>query len=47
MSPVTFILDGETITAEPGQTILKAAEAAGTYIPRLCAISRDSVPTKT
>jgi len=43
MSPVTFILDGETITAEPGQTILKAAEAAGTYIPRLCAY-KDLIP---
>jgi [NiFe] hydrogenase diaphorase moiety small subunit len=37
MSAVTFILDGKTITADPGQTILKAAEAAGIYIPRLCA----------
>ncbi|MCK7489914.1 MAG: 2Fe-2S iron-sulfur cluster-binding protein [Anaerotruncus sp.] len=31
-----FTLDGEEITAEPGQTILEAADAAGIYIPRLC-----------
>ena len=37
MSVVTLLLDGKTITADPGQTILKAAEAAGIYIPRLCA----------
>ncbi|GAB4231717.1 MAG: bidirectional hydrogenase complex protein HoxU [Acidobacteriota bacterium] len=34
---VTFILDGEVIEAKAGQTILQAAEAAGKYIPRLCA----------
>ena len=33
---VTFILDGEVIEAETGQSILQAAEAAGKYIPRLC-----------
>lgn len=43
MSRVTFIIDGKVVTAEPGQTILKAAEAAGTYIPRLCAY-KDLVP---
>lgn len=37
MSLVTFIIDGKTVQAEQGQTILKAAEAAGIYIPRLCA----------
>jgi [NiFe] hydrogenase diaphorase moiety small subunit len=36
-NPVTFVLDGEVIRANPGQTILQAAEAAGRYIPRLCA----------
>lgn len=33
---VTFILDGEVIEADAGLTILKAAEKAGRYIPRLC-----------
>ncbi len=37
MSVVTLIIDGKTVQAPPGQTILKAAEAAGVYIPRLCA----------
>ena len=32
-----FTLDGERIAFEPGQTILKAALAAGIYIPHLCA----------
>jgi [NiFe] hydrogenase diaphorase moiety small subunit len=32
-----FTLDGERIAFEPGQTILTAAEAAGVYIPHLCA----------
>lgn len=32
----TLTIDGVTIAAEPGQTILEAAEAAGIYIPRLC-----------
>ncbi len=43
MSRVTFTIDGKTATAEQGQTILKAAEAAGVYIPRLCAC-KDLVP---
>ena len=34
---IEFILDGDTIQAEPGQTIMQAADAAGRYIPRLCA----------
>lgn len=33
---VTFFLDGHTVEAEPGQTIIEAADAAGIYIPRLC-----------
>ena len=33
--PIT--VDGVAVEAEPGQTILGAAEAAGIYIPRLCA----------
>ncbi|MFH1465140.1 MAG: 2Fe-2S iron-sulfur cluster-binding protein [Pseudomonadota bacterium] len=32
----TFTLDGAAITAEPGQTIMQAADAAGVWIPRLC-----------
>lgn len=43
MSTIQFVLDGKTITASPGQTILKAAEAAGVYIPRLCAY-KDLIP---
>lgn len=43
MSTVEFLLDGKVIRATPGQTILKAAEAAGIYIPRLCAY-KDLVP---
>ncbi len=43
MSTIEFILDDRTITATPGQTILKAAEAAGVYIPRLCAY-KDLIP---
>ena len=33
---VTFFLDGETLEANLGQTIIEAADAAGHYIPRLC-----------
>jgi len=43
MSQIEFVLDGKTTTALPGQTILKAAEAAGVYIPRLCAY-KDLIP---
>jgi [NiFe] hydrogenase diaphorase moiety small subunit len=43
MSGVTFVIDGRTVTGAPGQTILKAAEAAGIYIPRLCAY-KDLIP---
>jgi [NiFe] hydrogenase diaphorase moiety small subunit len=35
--PIRFTIDGREITAQPGQTILQAAEANGIYIPRLCA----------
>ena len=34
---IPFILDGVEVTAKSGQTILEAADAAGIYIPRLCA----------
>jgi [NiFe] hydrogenase diaphorase moiety small subunit len=43
MSGVTLTIDGKAVTASPGQTILKAAEAAGIYIPRLCAY-KDLIP---
>ena len=32
-----FTIDGVKIEGKPGQTILQAADAAGIYIPRLCA----------
>jgi [NiFe] hydrogenase diaphorase moiety small subunit len=35
-STITFTIDGKEITAEPGQSILEAAQKAGVYIPRLC-----------
>jgi [NiFe] hydrogenase diaphorase moiety small subunit len=35
---VTFTIDGVEVTAQPGETILQAAEHAGIYIPRLCAV---------
>jgi len=34
--PISFTLDGQTVTAKPGQTIMQAADDAGIYIPRLC-----------
>jgi len=34
---ITFTIDGVEVAATPGQTILQAADAAGIYIPRLCA----------
>ena len=34
---VTFTIDDVEVEGTPGQTILEAAEAAGIYIPRLCA----------
>ncbi len=43
MKTVTFTIDGKIVRADKGQTILKAAEAAGIYIPRLCAC-KDLVP---
>ena len=33
---ITFSLDGRTITAYPGETILQAAERVDTAIPHLC-----------
>ncbi len=34
---IGFTIDGRPVRARPGQTILEAADAAGIYIPRLCA----------
>jgi [NiFe] hydrogenase diaphorase moiety small subunit len=39
----TFTIDGVEVQANPGQTILEAADAAGMYIPRLC-FMKDLVP---
>ena len=33
---ITFIIDGVECKGKPGQTIMKAADEAGIYIPRLC-----------
>ena len=35
---ITFTIDGVEVQAQPGQTIMEAADAAGVYIPRLCHI---------
>ncbi len=32
----TFLLDGEEVPFQPGQTVIQAALAAGRYIPHLC-----------
>ncbi len=40
---ITFSLDGKEITASAGQTIMQAADEAGVYIPRLCAM-KDLLP---
>jgi len=34
--PATFLLDGEEVRFEAGQTVMQAALAAGHYIPHLC-----------
>ena len=34
---IVFTIDGVEVHGEPGQTIMQAADAAGIYIPRLCA----------
>ncbi len=41
---IEFILDGRTVSAEPGQTILEVAQANGIRIPTLC---REKRITKT
>ena len=40
---MTFTIDGVEVQAQPGQTILEAAQAAGIYVPRLC-FMKDLVP---
>jgi [NiFe] hydrogenase diaphorase moiety small subunit len=32
----SFLLDGDEVPFEPGQTVMQAALAAGRYIPHLC-----------
>ena len=39
---ITLTIDGVEIQGTPGQTIMEAADAAGIYIPRLCAM--DGLP---
>ncbi len=36
MSAFTLQIDGQQVTAEPGMTLLDAAERAGISIPTLC-----------
>ena len=36
MSGIAFELDGQRVTAQPGETILKAAQRHGVDIPHLC-----------
>lgn len=33
---ITFTIDGVEVKADPDQTIMEAADAAGVYVPRLC-----------
>ena len=35
---ITFTIDGVEVKGLPGQTIMQAADEAGIYIPRLCAL---------
>lgn len=35
---ITFTIDGVEVKGKPGQTIMQAADGAGIYIPRLCAM---------
>jgi formate dehydrogenase major subunit len=36
MSSITLTINGQKVSAQPGQTVLKAAQAAGIDIPTLC-----------
>ncbi len=40
---VTITIDGRKVSADPAQTIMEAADAAGIYIPRLCS-HKDLMP---
>ena len=42
---IEFMLDGRSVTAEPGQTILEVATANGIKIPTLCRENRISKTT--
>jgi predicted molibdopterin-dependent oxidoreductase YjgC len=44
MPPSTLTINGETLTFEPGQTILNVARAAGISVPTLCDY-KDTMPT--
>ncbi len=39
---INFIIDGQNVTAQKGETILQAARKAGIYIPTMCYISKTS-----
>ena len=45
MSNVEFILDGKTVSAAPGETILEVARRENIYIPSLCRDERISKNT--
>ena len=36
VAPVSFILDGQAVTAQPQETILQVAQKNGVDIPHLC-----------
>ena len=40
---ITFTIDSVEVTGQPGQSIMQAADAAGIYIPRLCAMEGLSI----
>jgi NADH-quinone oxidoreductase subunit G len=39
---INFTIDGQSVTAKKGETILQAARKAGIYIPTMCYISKTS-----
>ncbi len=43
MGNIKLTIDGKKVTGQPGQSILKVAQAAGIYIPSLCAY-KDLIP---
>ena len=45
MSEIKFILDGKTVTAAPGETIMQAARKVGVEIPALCSNGKVSRTT--